>query len=207
MCGLCDFVEWGKSCEEFGPPAIPITGLWFVRVIRDAGFIITSAQCWPNIEHSPRWLLLQLLSQSLIFKLSRRNRRSDTRTFHLRVIDLHTSCSHLTTRQGNGGRLNIKMHSYQHRNSHYEDNTISQPSYLYNTNGLILKRGPWYQRRQLNACQAICLVCCVMSGSLQHPNQQGLLTINSYLLAVIPASLHRVACRRARRFRLSMGRI
>ena len=31
-------------------------------------------------------------------------------------------------------RLNTKMSSYQHRNSHFKDNTVSRPSYLYNGN-------------------------------------------------------------------------
>ena len=32
-----------------------------------------------------------------------------------------------------GARIDIKM-SYQHRNSHYKDETVSRPSYLYNGN-------------------------------------------------------------------------
>ena len=33
-----------------------------------------------------------------------------------------------------GDRSNIKMSSYQHRDSHYKDTTVSRPSYLYNRN-------------------------------------------------------------------------
>ena len=33
-----------------------------------------------------------------------------------------------------GGRLDIKMLSYQYRNSHYKDKIVSWPSYLYNEN-------------------------------------------------------------------------
>ena len=33
-----------------------------------------------------------------------------------------------------GTRLSIKMSSYQYINSHYRDNTVSRPSYLYNGN-------------------------------------------------------------------------
>ena len=38
-----------------------------------------------------------------------------------------------------GGHLNIKTPSYQHRNSHYKDKTVSLPSYLYNGNTHIWK--------------------------------------------------------------------
>ena len=37
-----------------------------------------------------------------------------------------------------GSRLNIKTPSYQYRNSHYEDMTVSRPSHLYN--GSLLSR-------------------------------------------------------------------
>ena len=33
-----------------------------------------------------------------------------------------------------GGRLNIKMPSYQYRDSHDKDKTVSRPSYLYHKN-------------------------------------------------------------------------
>ena len=49
-----------------------------------------------------------------------------------------------------GGCLDIKMSSYQYRNSHYKDNTVFRPSYLYNGNPIpgktvfIERRGPGY---------------------------------------------------------------
>ena len=41
--------------------------------------------------------------------------------------------------QPSGGRLNIKMPSYLYRNSHYQDKTVSWPSYLANGNPHIWK--------------------------------------------------------------------
>ena len=47
-----------------------------------------------------------------------------------------------------GGRLNLEMSPYKHRNSHYKDKTAVRPPYLYNGNLIfgktvfILRRGP-----------------------------------------------------------------
>ena len=53
-----------------------------------------------------------------------------------------------------GGRLNIKMLSYQYRDPHVEDKTVSRPSYdrlIFNMSnpipgkdGLYIATGPWY---------------------------------------------------------------
>ena len=42
-----------------------------------------------------------------------------------------------------GDRFNIKMLSYQYRDPHVKDKTVSRPSYLGKT-GLILNQGPSY---------------------------------------------------------------
>ena len=48
-----------------------------------------------------------------------------------------------------GAHLNIKMSSYQYKDSHYKDKMVSWPSYLYNGNchtwkdGLYIERQPW----------------------------------------------------------------
>ena len=48
------------------------------------------------------------------------------------------------------GSFNIKMPSYQYRNSHYKDNVVLWPSYLFNGNGytgkdgLFIERGPGF---------------------------------------------------------------
>ena len=48
-----------------------------------------------------------------------------------------------------GGRLSIKITSYQYMDSHFKDKTVSRPSYLYNGNlhtwkdGLYIETGPW----------------------------------------------------------------
>ena len=47
-----------------------------------------------------------------------------------------------------GGYLNIKMSSYQYKDSYYKDKKVSRPSYLYNENphtwknGLYIVMGP-----------------------------------------------------------------
>ena len=49
-----------------------------------------------------------------------------------------------------GDRLNIKMSSYQYRDPHVKDKTVSRPSYLLHWNpipgkdGLYFEAGPWY---------------------------------------------------------------
>ena len=49
-----------------------------------------------------------------------------------------------------GGRLNIKIPSYQYSNSHYKDKAVPRPSYLYTWNthtwkdGLYIEMGPWF---------------------------------------------------------------
>ena len=50
-------------------------------------------------------------------------------------------CSGWSLGKRPGGRLNIKMPSYQYRDSHYKDKTVSRPSYLYNRNILTWKDG------------------------------------------------------------------
>ena len=51
-----------------------------------------------------------------------------------------------------GAHLNIKMSSYQYWESHYQDKTVSQPSYLHNGNPhtwkdrLYIEMGPWQLR-------------------------------------------------------------
>ena len=65
------------------------------------------------------------------------------------IICRHDSCylCHLTNMPG--GRLNIKMSSYQYRDSHYKDETVSRLSHLYDGNlytkkdVLYIETGPW----------------------------------------------------------------
>ena len=49
----------------------------------------------------------------------------------IRILCIHTT-GHITVQPVD--RLNIKTWSYQYRNNHYEDKTVSRPSYLHNGN-------------------------------------------------------------------------
>ena len=53
--------------------------------------------------------------------------------FYSHVIDARSLCP--------GDRLNIKMSSYQYKDSRFKDKTVSQPSYLYNAIHHTLKDG------------------------------------------------------------------
>ena len=43
------------------------------------------------------------------------------------------------------GLLNMKMSSYQYKNSHYEDKMVMRPSYLYNRNPCTWKDGHYIE--------------------------------------------------------------
>ena len=53
------------------------------------------------------------------------------------------------------GRLNIRMSSYQYRDSHYKDKTVSRPSYLYNGNTISGKTTSFYWKGVLVSCEVI----------------------------------------------------
>ena len=76
-----------------------------------------------------------------------------------------------------GARLNVKMSSYQYRNSHYKDKTLSRPSfYLYNGNPIpektvfLLRRDPGDDWRLTNLLWSVYYskVVCLRGWGLYH---------------------------------------
>ena len=60
-----------------------------------------------------------------------------------------------------GGDLNIKISSYQYRNFHCKDKTVSRLSYFYNGNShtlkdhLYIETGPWFHQRNATCLLSI----------------------------------------------------
>ena len=72
-------------------------------------------------------------------------------TFSLKKMDLKTLSAKCRPFRldlnllSSGVRLNMNMPSYHYRNSHYKDNTVSRPSYLYNGNPHTKKDRPYIE--------------------------------------------------------------
>ena len=127
------------------------------------------SQCWPRSLSPydvtrPQWvkLVVQLFPPWInvhVYTLS----ISVSFTIHLafEIVMMISKVKHAICQNeqlSSGGCLNIKMSSYQYQDSHYKDNMVSWPSYLYNWNShtwkdcLDIERGPRLSWKLSSVC-------------------------------------------------------